>query len=974
AVDFHLELKGYHIIMMSMNKYATNSYFSDSKLAWLKQEIEAAIAADSTKPIFVMQHQAPYDTIKSSTGSSCDKKLRNLLDNYPQVINFSGHTHVSLSDPRAIWQGTFTALNTGSLAYLNLPIMGVTGSGKGLDAEGGWDSSAGNQGDRNGRLYYMVEIDNNDTVRILTCDMYTNTVICEPYIIDSLNPADFRYTNDRANDADTPVFAEGASLKVVTNNYKNVQITIPQASSKDIVQSYRVDVYLGDSLEQTIYRSSCANFGGDMPTSINAYIANLQPETTYTVKVYATNSWNVDSAPLVTSLTTSAEGGALQADVLDVIFQPDGTAVNAVSGQALDTYGTPTVIYNAELEQNVASFDGVDDAYAWWGIGNWYDVIGESFTLETFVYLDSKPSKAMNILSNLQSAGMGLQYKTDGKVYFYCKAGEADYVSPGGAVAEGNWAHLVGTYDGTSVRFYINGIQVAKADATGKLAVPDYMARLMCIGAESAVNGTESYFKGKVATARIYSDALTKTQVENLFSAGKITFCKHCQQSTSSYTDVGSTLAQTWADGEALTSGHYVLQTNIDLTAPLTVASSQLVCIDLNGHTISAKAACRTIYNTGTLYLMNGSIVGSGAAGFDNIVDGANIYNSSKLTLDAVNVSGGKATAESYSATSIGTSGEYGGNIYNTGAGTLTLNDSTVSGGMAYRGGNVYNVGTTIVNDSLITGGRANRGGNMAFSDGTSHLNNSQITNGQANWDGRDIFATNRAVQLYLDGTTISSTGSNSSIRLQYGNIVIYSGEINTGSSKAITSSGTATSPVSTVTVYDGTFTGNWIMAYSANVKFYGGTLNSSITLDSTLTADASLKFYNGTSTTFNPASYLADCACVRSTEAGYVVWNYAHKEGTCAETCDYEVALQEHKIPEENSSHTYVATDNQWVCSGCGTTKEQKETSACAHGCAVTEWTPWDGTTVENGGHYYLTGDLTLADQVQISGIQVCI
>ena len=118
AVDFHLELSGYHIIMMSMNKYKTNSYFSDTKLAWLKQEIEAAIVADPNKPIFVMQHQAPYDTMKGSTGTSSDKNLRNLLDNYPQVINFSGHTHVSMSDPRCIWQDTFTALNTGSLAYL----------------------------------------------------------------------------------------------------------------------------------------------------------------------------------------------------------------------------------------------------------------------------------------------------------------------------------------------------------------------------------------------------------------------------------------------------------------------------------------------------------------------------------------------------------------------------------------------------------------------------------------------------------------------------------------------------------------------------------------------------------------------------------------------------------------------------------------------------------------------------------------
>lgn len=975
AVDFHLELNGYHIIMASMNKYGSYSYFTDTKLAWMKQEIEAAIADDPNKPIFVMQHMSPYDTMKGSTGTGSDKKLRTLLDNYPQVINFSGHTHVSMSDPRVIWQGTFTALNSGSLAYLGLPIMGVTNGGRGLDEEGGWSSSAGNQGARNGRLYYMVEIDADSRVRILTVDMYSNTVFGEPYIIDSLNPADFKYTNARSEAAEKPAFAENDSLKIVTNNYKNAQITIPQATCKDIVQSYRVEVYNGDTLEQTIYRSSCVNYGSATPASINAYIADLQPETSYTVKVYASSSWNVDSDPLVTTLTTKAEGGDVKADVLDVSFRADGTAVNAITGEVLTTHGAPTVTYDADLEQYVASFDGVDDAYAWWGMGNWYDVLGDSFTLDTFVYFEEKPTSNVNILSNMQSAGMGLRYLPDGNVYFYCKAGEGDYVKPSGSVAVGNWAHLVATYDGTTVRLYINGEQIAKADASGKLTIPDYMARFMCIGADAAVNGVESFFNGKIATARIYSEALTKTQIEAIFGEGKITFCKHCQQSTTSYIDVDKTAAESWTDGEALTSGHYVLQTDVDLTNTLTVAAGEIVCIDLNGHTISAKAACRTINNAGTLYLMNGNVVGSGAAGFDNIAKGSNIYNSNKLTIDAVNISGGKATAESYSATTIGASGEYGGNIYNTGAGVLMITDSTISGGLANRGGNIYNVGTTTITDSAIIGGHAERGGNIATSNGTMNLVDSQITDGLGSWDGRDIYCTNRVTKLYIDGSTISSTGQNSSIRLMYGNLVMYSGTVDSGTDKAINSSGTAGSPVSTVTVYGGSITGNWNAARSADIKVYGGRINGNLTLDSTLTADASLQFYNGRINGFDPSAYLADCACVQATEEGYVIWNYGHKEGVCTETCAYEVALAEStKITQENGGHSYTDDGAKWVCSGCGMTKAYKENNVCAHGCAVEQWIPWDGVTVADGGHYYLTENITLADQVQISGITVCI
>ena len=975
AVDFHLELNGYHIIMASMNKYGSYSYFTDTKLAWMKQEIEAAIADDPDKPIFVMQHMSPYDTMKGSTGTGSDKKLRTLLDNYPQVINFSGHTHVSMSDPRVIWQETFTALNSGSLAYLGLPIMGVTNGGRGLDEEGGWSSSAGNQGARNGRLYYMVEIDADSRVRILTVDMYSNTVFGEPYIIDSLKPADFKYTNARSESAVKPEFAAGASLKVVTNNYKNTKITIPQATCRDIVQSYRVEVYNGDTLEQTIYRSSCVNYGSDTPAFINAYITGLTAATQYTVKVYASSSWNLDSDPLTATFTTSTDDGTVKADVLDVEFLQDGSAVNKVSGETLKVHGAPAVAYDTELKQYVATFDGVDDAYAWWGMGNWYEVLGDSFTLDTFVYFEEKPTSNVNILSNMQSAGMGLRYLPDGNVYFYCKAGEGEYVTPSGSVAVGNWAHLVGTYDGNTVKFYINGELAGKADATGNLTIPDYMARFLALGADSAVNGVEGFWNGKIASAKIYSKALTKSQVEALYDAGEIKFCKHCHQSTSAYTAVDGTLAAAWADGEAIVSGHYVLQTNVDLTAALTVASTETVCIDLNGYSISAKAACRTINNAGTLYLMNGNVVGSGAASFDNIAKGANIYNSNKLTIDAVHISGGKATEESYSATTIGASGEYGGNIYNTGAGVLTITDSTISGGLAHRGGNIYNVGTTTITDSTITGGHAERGGNIATSNGTMNLVDSQITDGLGSWDGRDIYCTNRVTKLYIDGSTISSTGQNSSIRLMYGNMVMYSGTVYSGTDEAITSSGTAGSPVSTVTVYGGSITGDWNVARSADIKVYGGTINGNLTLGSTLTADASLQFYNGRINGFDPSAYLADCACVQATEGGYVVWNYGHKEGTCDETCAYEVALTEStKITQENGGHSYTDDGTQWVCTGCGTRKAYKENTECAHGCTVDQWIPWDGVTVADGAHYYLTEDITLTDQVQISGMTVCI
>ena len=85
----------------------------------LKHNLDAAVAASRPgQPVFVVTHVPPRNTTGGSGGkASGDEELRKLLNKYPQVITLSGHTHNRLMDERAIWQGGFTAVNLGSLAY-----------------------------------------------------------------------------------------------------------------------------------------------------------------------------------------------------------------------------------------------------------------------------------------------------------------------------------------------------------------------------------------------------------------------------------------------------------------------------------------------------------------------------------------------------------------------------------------------------------------------------------------------------------------------------------------------------------------------------------------------------------------------------------------------------------------------------------------------------------------------------------------
>jgi len=309
AVDSHQVIGGYHFIFLGMDLYSknTNTYFSGEKQQWLIKELNAAVADDPNKPIFVFQHQPPKNTVVGSYGQNGDAGLKVILEKYPQVIDFSGHSHRPLSNPRSIWQGNFTALNTGSLAYLSTVFPdhksykdgGITAT----DKEGSWNTGD-DASERNGGMYYIVEVDKNHTARVLIYNIFTESLWGEPYIIDSLNPADFRYTDGRKKSAETPVFAENAALTVASAG-ETATITIPQASCKDIVQCYRVEVYEGETLQGTYYALSCTYYGDATPSSVKAKIDKLTPGTAYTAKVYAVSSWAKESEPLKLDFTAT---------------------------------------------------------------------------------------------------------------------------------------------------------------------------------------------------------------------------------------------------------------------------------------------------------------------------------------------------------------------------------------------------------------------------------------------------------------------------------------------------------------------------------------------------------------------------------------------------------------------------------------------------------------------------------------------
>jgi fibronectin type 3 domain-containing protein len=77
-----------------------------------------------------------------------------------------------------------------------------------------------------------------------------------------------------------------------------------------------------------------------------------------------------------------------------------------------------------------------------------------------------------------------------------------------GALAANTWTHLATTYDGSNLRLYVNGTQVASQPATGTLAGS---ANPLQIGGDSIYG---QHFNGRIDEVRVYNTALTATEIQ----------------------------------------------------------------------------------------------------------------------------------------------------------------------------------------------------------------------------------------------------------------------------------------------------------------------------------------------------------------------------------------------------------------------------------------------------------------------------
>ena len=106
------------------------------------------------------------------------------------------------------------------------------------------------------------------------------------------------------------------------------------------------------------------------------------------------------------------------------------------------------------------------------------------------------------------------------KAGFETSSGADQYVTSVNTYNDGQWHYAVVTNDGSTVRLYIDGVQVATKSTSG--ASPESSGtKPVRVAANSRVTPPGNFFNGNIDEIRVWNDDLTAQQVSNAF-AGSI--------------------------------------------------------------------------------------------------------------------------------------------------------------------------------------------------------------------------------------------------------------------------------------------------------------------------------------------------------------------------------------------------------------------------------------------------------------------
>ena len=225
-----------------------------------------------------------------------------------------------------------------------------------------------------------------------------------------------------------------------------------------------------------------------------------------------------------TSLHAKAAGAEAPSAVA-VISLPLNEGSGTVASDASGNGNTGTLqngpAWTAGKSGSALSFDGVNDT-VYIANSTSLNAVSSGVTVAAWVYRSSTQAGGVSVVSrefgNTYYEHYYLGFE-DGKYRWFVNttSGYSDYLI-GGPSPQGQWIHMVGTYDGTDVKLYVNGVLQFSTPHSGTFST-DFTGLTIGASHNDGSHAPIEAFNGKVDEVNIFAQALTAQEVLQVYQA-----------------------------------------------------------------------------------------------------------------------------------------------------------------------------------------------------------------------------------------------------------------------------------------------------------------------------------------------------------------------------------------------------------------------------------------------------------------------
>ena len=320
-------------------------------------------------------------------------------------------------------------------------------------------------------------------------------------------------------------------------------------------------------------------------TGTNAAGCVSSPATVATITVNATPTITVNSGVIISgsNFTLTPSGG------ISYTYSPSGPIVSPTITTTYTVIGSnasgclASVISTVSINGAALNFDGVNDFV---NVGNALNTTlsaSNKITVEAWVKPSTNTGLGVIVGNYCTSPATNMQYmlRRDGNVYSFWtnNGGGFTNVNSVATVTTGVWQHVAGTWDGVSLKIYVNGVLSGTTAYAGTNFIS--LTNQTWIGG----NSISELFNGSIDETRIWNRTLCQTEIQNnmngeiattgtnlianyhfnqgLYGAANPTVTTLIDASASAYTGTLTSIALTgtvsnWVAPGAVTSGSTV--------------------------------------------------------------------------------------------------------------------------------------------------------------------------------------------------------------------------------------------------------------------------------------------------------------------------------------------------------------------------------------------------------------------------------